>query len=118
MDLEIGGELAGLPPGTTRYVTRDELLALPQVSYTVTDDANFTVPTKVSGVPLEDLIRALGGAPDADLVVAICDDKYRANYPHDYIAAHHPLLVLEREWQSRLGLAEGSRSTASTWGRT
>lgn len=95
MDLEVGGELAGLPPGTTRYVTRDELLALPQVAYTVTDDSNFAAPTKVSGVPLEDLIRYLGASPNADLVVAICDDAYQANYPRAYLAAHHPLLVLE-----------------------
>jgi mono/diheme cytochrome c family protein len=94
-DLEVGGELAGLPPGTTRYVTREELLALPQVTYTVTDDSNFSGRTKVSGVPLEELIRALGGAPDSDLVVAICSDGYRANYPRGYIAAHRPLLVLE-----------------------
>jgi mono/diheme cytochrome c family protein len=93
-DLEVGGELAGLPPGTTRYVTREELLALPQ-SYTVTDDSNFGGPAKVSGVPLEELIRALGGAPDSDLVVAICSDGYRADYPRGYIAAHRPLLVLE-----------------------
>ncbi len=28
------------------------------------------------------------------MVVAICDDKYRPNYPRAYITAHHPLLVL------------------------
>jgi mono/diheme cytochrome c family protein len=28
------------------------------------------------------------------MVVAICDDQYRAHYPRAYIAAHHPLLVL------------------------
>jgi len=94
-DLEVGGELAGLPPGATRYVTREELLALPQAAYTVTDDSNFTGPTQVSGVPLENLIRYLGSSPAADLVVAVCDDEYRANYPRAYLAAHHPLLVLE-----------------------
>lgn len=95
LDLELGGELKGLPPGATRYVTRDELLALPQVSFTATDDEKFTGPTRVSGVPLDELVRALGGAPSSDLVVAICYDGYRANYPSSYIAAHHPLLVLE-----------------------
>ena len=94
-DLEVGGEWAGLPPGATRYVTRDELLALPQVVYTVTDDSNFTGATKVSGVPLENLIRYLGASPNADFVVAICDDAYRADYPRAYLARHHPLLVLE-----------------------
>ena len=95
MDLEIGGELAGMPAGVTRYITRDDLLGLPQVTYTVTDDANFTGPTKVSGVPLEDLMRYFGAGPAADFVVAICNDKYRANYPRAYLAQHHPLLVLE-----------------------
>jgi len=94
-DLEIGGNLAGLSAGTTRYLTRDDLLALPQVTYTVTDDSNFTGPTKVSGVPLEDLLRELSAAPQSAMVVAICEDKYRANYPRDYMAAHHPVLVLE-----------------------
>src|ERR1700746_3556565 len=58
-DLEIGGELAGLPPGNTRYVTRADLLTLPQVSFTVTDDPNFAGPAKVSGILLEDLVRDL-----------------------------------------------------------
>ena len=58
-DLEVGGELAGLPPGTTRYITREDLLALPQMSYTVTDDSNFVGATRVSGVLLEELARRL-----------------------------------------------------------
>lgn len=94
-DLEAGGELAGVPRGETRYVTRAELLAMPQVSFTVSDDSNFTGPTQIKGVLLEELARELGTARAADLVVAICDDKYRANYPRDYLAAHHPVLVLE-----------------------
>ncbi len=95
-DLELGGELAGLPPGTTRYVTRKDLLALPQVSYTVTGDPSFKGlgPTRVSGVSLEELAKRFAAA-NADMVVAICDDKYRANYPRDYRLAHRPLLVLE-----------------------
>jgi mono/diheme cytochrome c family protein len=93
-DLELGGELARVPRGATRYITREDLLTLPQVTYTVADDSNFTGPTKISGVLLEEFTRSLGAAPQAEMVVAICDDKYRANYPHDYVAAHHPLLVL------------------------
>jgi mono/diheme cytochrome c family protein len=102
-DLEVGGELAGLPRGSTRYVTVASLLALPQVTYMVTDDTNFAGAagggtnvsgTKISGVPLDELVRALAAAPESDMVVAICDDKYRANYPRDYVKAHQPLLVL------------------------
>src|ERR1700682_3929854 len=58
-DLEVGGELAGLPPGATRFITREDLLTLPQVTYTVTDDYNFTGLTKIRGGPLEDLPRFL-----------------------------------------------------------
>ena len=94
-DLELGGELAGLPPGATRYLTREDLLALPQVSYTVTDDANFTGPTQISGVLLEELTRRLSAAPATDMAVAICGDLYHANYPKAYIAEHHPVLVLQ-----------------------
>jgi mono/diheme cytochrome c family protein len=95
LDLEVGGELAGIPPGNTRYMTRGDLLALPQTTFVVKNDANFTGPTEVSGVLLEELIRQLGAAPKSDMVVAICDDQYRAGYPQAYIAAHQPLLVLK-----------------------
>jgi mono/diheme cytochrome c family protein len=93
-DLEVGGELAGVPAGSTRYVTLDALLALPLETYTVNDDPDFAKGTKVSGVPLEKLAQTIGAGANSDLVVAICDDKYRANYPRAYIAAHHPQLVL------------------------
>ncbi len=94
-DLEISGLLAGLPPESTRYLAREELLAMPQVSFTVTDDTNFTGPTKIRGVKLEDLMREVGASTTSDMVVAICDDAYRANYPRAYLMAHHPVLVLE-----------------------
>jgi len=94
-DLEVSGALAGLPPDSTRYITRDELLAMPQANFTPSGDTNFAGRTRIRGVNLEELARALGASPDSDMVVAICDDGYRANYPRDYIAAHHPALVLE-----------------------
>jgi mono/diheme cytochrome c family protein len=103
MDLEVGGDLAHLPANTTRYITRENLLALPQVNFTATGDANFTGRTQISGVSLDELSRHLAGAPDSDLAVAICNDKYRANYSHAYIVAHHPVLVLEINGQPPSG---------------
>jgi mono/diheme cytochrome c family protein len=94
-DLEVSGALAGLPPESTRYITREELLAMPRVSFTVTDDTNFTGPTKIRGVTLEELAQRLGASSASDMAVAICDDAYRANYPRAYLMAHHPVLVLE-----------------------
>ncbi|MFZ1158381.1 MAG: c-type cytochrome [Candidatus Sulfotelmatobacter sp.] len=102
-DLEVSGDLAGLAPGTTRYLKREDLLTLPQVSYTVTDDANFNGPTQISGVLMEELNRKLAAAPESDMLVAICSDQYRANYPHAYIAEHHPLLVLKINGQPPAG---------------
>jgi len=93
-DLEIGGDLAGASTGSTLYLTREDLLALPQTAFTVANDANFSGATMVSGVGLESLTQLLAANPKADMVVAICDDKYDANYPRAYMTTHDPLLVL------------------------
>jgi len=94
-DLEVSGALTGLPTDSVRYITREELLAMPQVTYTPSGDTNFSGPTRIRGVRLEDLERALSVSPSSEMVVAVCDDEYRANYPQSYLAAHHPVLVLE-----------------------
>lgn len=94
-DLEIGGDLYGVAPHSTRYITREQLQALPQVSYTVTNDANFRGPTQISGVALNELVRALTAKPQSELVVAICRDEYEAHFPQAYMTAHHPVLVLK-----------------------
>ena len=93
-DLEISGDLAAMPAGTTRFLSREQLLILPLVTYTVTDDPNFSGATVIRGVLLEELLHRLG-SPKADLVVAVCDDKYRAHYTREYLALRHPVLVLE-----------------------
>ena len=43
------------------------------------------------------------------MVVAICDDKYRANYPREYLAAHHPVLVLTVNGQPPSGWPKDSQ---------
>jgi mono/diheme cytochrome c family protein len=116
LDLEVGGDVAGVPSGETRYLTRDVLLALPQVSLVVKNDANFTGPAQVSGVMLDELVRHLAAAPASDMVVAICDDQYRANYPQDYIAAHHPLLVLKVNGQPPAGWPKDAEGHGQSMG--
>jgi mono/diheme cytochrome c family protein len=81
-----------LQVGDSQFVSYQDLLRLPQVQFITSDDSNFATPARVSGVRLDELKRALG--PDADMVVAICADGYRSNYPAAYLAAHHPVLVL------------------------
>jgi mono/diheme cytochrome c family protein len=46
-------------------------------------------------VKLEELAQRLAASSGSDMVVAICDDAYRANYPDAYLITHHPVLVLE-----------------------
>jgi mono/diheme cytochrome c family protein len=102
-DLEIGGDVEGVPRGETRYLKREDLLAISQVTFTVTDDPNFKRPTQIKGVTLEELARDLGVPPSAGVVIAICNDKYRATYPREYVAQHHPVLVLEIDGKSPAG---------------
>ena len=93
-DLEIG-----LTAGATQFISYEDLLRLPQVSFTASDDSNFPAPARLSGVSLDQLKRSLGS--DADMVVAICADGYRSNYPAAYLAAHHPVLVLTVDGKSQ-----------------
>ena len=92
-DLEVGGELSDAPAQSIRYIRYEDLLRLPQETYTVSDDSNLLAKTEISGVALETLARNLGQPADS-MIVAICDDRYQAHYPRDYVTAHHPLLVL------------------------
>lgn len=94
-DLEIGGSLEGVPQGETRFVSYEDLLRLPQVSYVVSDDPNFGKTVKISGVELEQLPALLGAKKGASMVIAIADDEYAAHYPAAYVRAHHPILVLK-----------------------
>ena len=95
LDLEIGGDLPGFPAGTVRYISREELLKLPQVEYAVDDDANFAGKVEITGVLLADLMKALGVAPADKMIVAICVDQYHAHYPEEYLPAHQPVLALK-----------------------
>jgi len=112
-DLELGGELAGIHPsdkdpslvatgiqaGQTRYVSYEDLLRLPQETYTIADDSNFQGKTEIGGVALSTLAETFGAT--TDMLVAICNDQYQTHYPADYITAHHPLLVLRINGQDR-----------------
>ncbi|MGH9680661.1 MAG: hypothetical protein ACRD4Y_11985, partial [Candidatus Acidiferrales bacterium] len=108
-DLEVAGDLAGLPRGTMRYLSRGDLLKLPQLTFVSEGDTNFTDGTKISGVRLEDLAKRIAAAPAEDMAVAICDDKYRANYPRAYITAHQPVLVLTVNGQPPSGWPKDSQ---------
>jgi len=116
LDLEVGGELAGLPAGAVRYLTREDLKAMPQVSYRVTDDANFDGAVQVSGVELEVLAQKLGAGGEKAVIVAVCGDLYRAHYPRAYVETHRPVLVLEINGKAPEGWPKRKGSTGSGLG--
>lgn len=93
-DLEISSSIPGIPAGERRFVRYADLSRLPQVSYTVKDDANFNGPMKLSGVPLDAIVAALGLNAGKQLIAATASDGYEAHYTAEYRAAHHPFLVL------------------------
>jgi hypothetical protein len=90
-----------LEVGTGQFISYQDLLRLPQVSFMTSGDSNFPAPAHISGVPLDELRRSLD--PKADMVVAICADGYRSNYPPAYLAAHHPVLVLTVDGKAQAG---------------
>jgi hypothetical protein len=93
-DLELSGNLPGVPANAVRFVSHSDLLKLPQVTFSVTDDPNFKGKTEISGVYLDEILRALDIPEKDTLIAAICDDKYEAHYPVQYRGVHHPILVL------------------------
>lgn len=93
-DLEISGDVPGIPAGAKRFVHFADLSRLPQISFTVKDDTNFSAPVKLSGVPLDALLPSLGMNSGKQLIAASSDDGYEAHYTAEYRVAHHPFLVL------------------------
>ncbi|MGA8161621.1 MAG: hypothetical protein WBD32_17870 [Acidobacteriaceae bacterium] len=93
-DLEISGDVPGLAAGVSRFVSYAALSQLPQVSYTVRNDENFSGPVRLSGVSLDALLAALGTDGKDQLIAAMSTDGYEGHYTAAYRAAHHPLLVL------------------------
>jgi len=93
-DLEVAGLLSGAHTNEAMFVPYDELLTLPQETFTVSDDPNFAGPVTIGGVPLESLAKVLGASSEATMITAVSNDAYAAHYPPEYLKAHHAVLVL------------------------
>jgi mono/diheme cytochrome c family protein len=116
LDLEVGGDLAGLPAGSVRYVAREDLKTLPQVTYTVTDDANFGGAVEVRGVELEVLAQEFAGSGEKALMVAVSGDLYRAHYPQGYVQAHRPVLVMDIDGEGPASWPKSKEGSGSAMG--
>ena len=79
-DLELSGDVPGSSAYAGRYVAYSDLLKLPQVTFTVTDDTNFPGKAQLGGIPLNELMQALHIPEENTLVAAVGDDKYEAHY--------------------------------------
>lgn len=108
-DLQLSGDVPGTIDYGGRYVAYSELLKLPQVTFTVTDDSNFPGKAEIQGVYLDEVLRAFG-IPNANtLVGANSDDGYEGHYTVEYRAIHHPILVLQVNGE-KLQIAKRSSS--------
>jgi len=107
LDLEVSGDLAGSFKGSKAYLRRKDLLALPQVEFTVSNDANFTQPVKVRGVELQVLAKDFATDGERAVLVAISSDYYRGFYPQAYREIHRPVLVLDVNGQPPSGWPKG-----------
>ncbi|MGC2299897.1 MAG: cytochrome c [Acidobacteriaceae bacterium] len=105
-DLEISGDVPGIPQGEKRFVHYAALSGLAQVTFTVRDDANFSGPVKLSGVPLDALTAALG-VGGGKMIAASSNDGYEAHYTPEYRATHHPFLVLRMGGEEPAKWAKG-----------
>lgn len=102
-DLALTGRLVGVPRGETRYVSWEELRALPNAQVRL--DGEFAKgPETLTVVFLSDLWKALPALPGADTILATCTDGYAGVYTSDFIGRFRPFLVLEidgkgpRDW--------------------
>jgi hypothetical protein len=92
-DLEVSGSFPG--GRTNGFLTRTQLLALPQSWSTNAQDLALKTRAVYRGVALTDLRAALQVDPASDILFAVCTDGYSASFPADYLAAFRSLLILE-----------------------
>jgi len=71
-DLEVSGDVPGIPPGGKRFVGYTDLSRLAQVTFTVKNDENFSDPVTLSGVSLDVIMAALGIDGATQLIAAEC----------------------------------------------
>ena len=99
-DLEVSGTVRGVPPGESRFVSREFLAGLPQVEVTIQEIEELRqVPQtglRVKGIYV-DVLAQLLGADMAIAAAAVCSDGYTSTLSMEYIKKHRPLFVLAIE---------------------
>lgn len=97
-DLEVSGMVTAIPHGESRFVSRDFLLSLPQVTVKIERHEDLPLVTRegvtVTGIYLDVLAKQLGALPESSAIEAICTDGYAAAFPAGYTRTHRPIFVL------------------------
>lgn len=98
-DVEVTGRVKGVPLDGSRFVTREWIAGLPQVSVRLKQSDDFPELAKsgalLTGVYVDELARSLGAEASASAIEAICSDGYAATYSREYVRQHKPLFVLK-----------------------
>lgn len=91
-DLEWNGPW---PDGRTNgFIPRAQLLKLATVTVTNRQDLALHRPVVYTGIPMDELLKAINPSLSPEVVWAICRDRYAAYYTTDYRHAKRPILVL------------------------
>jgi cytochrome c2 len=93
-DLEVTGTLVGAPDGARRYVRYADLCALPTTKLLLSDEF-IQGRQEVTVVFLSDFWKAMPVPPDADCLLATCQDEYASVFRREFIAAYRPFFVLK-----------------------
>lgn len=93
-DLALSGRLEGIGAEETRWVRWADLRALPTREIEV--EGEFVPgPQRVTVVFLDEVLKNLPVAAEADTVLADCTDGYASIFTREFIAKWRPFLVLE-----------------------
>ena len=92
-DLEVAG-FPGIPEGASRFLSWDQVAALPGVRSLEDTTDWLDTPQKLEILPLEALWQALGREESSDALVADCADGYQSHFPASYLDEGKPFLIL------------------------
>jgi hypothetical protein len=115
LDLESSSNLAASLKDSEAHLRRKDLSLLPQVAFTISNDARFTQPVKLQGVELQVLARDFAANGKRPRIVVISSSNSSRFYPQTYREIHRPGLVFEGNGQPAsswpMGIGGNARGT-------
>ena len=84
-DLEISGDLIGTPVHSDTLCHSRTTACVAANQFHGYERRQFRGPTEISGVALDEMLKALTEKPESEVAIAVCIDKYETHYPRSYI---------------------------------